>query len=304
MNKGKISVSVIIPCFNAALYLRATLHSVLMQTEMPQEIILIDDGSSDDTLSIMRQLAAQDNRIKVIALPTNQGLVVARNAGLAIATGEYIAMLDGDDIWTPDALELRVELARQYTNADVIATDFAWFRQELPEEPIGRVGLGPRGRQAFASCFATFEPVLLETPFELIATVHFAWVGATLVRRAAMTAIGNFEPSFKGPEDTLLWLRLAQRGAFVFAPKVTVFYRQHAGSLVALLKGPKELHYLKVLGWVRSRPEFARYRNVIKDLSAECHYVSAHYYHRVGRRGEACWHDRFALVNIYTIYYL
>ncbi len=104
-----------------------------------------------------------------------------------------------------------------------------------------------------------------------------------------MAAIGNFEPTFKGPEDTLLWLRLAQQGAFVFSPQITAFYRQRAGSLVALLnvKGPKELQYLKVLEWVRKKPEFARHRAVIRRLTAECHHISAQHYRRSGESSSA-----------------
>ncbi len=276
-------VSVVIPCFNVAPYLAAALDCVLAQTFQDFEVILVDDGSTDNTLAIMQAYAARDNRIQVTALHKNQGILAARNTSMKEARGQYVAMLDGDDLWTPDALAARYAIAARFPDADVVATDFAWFTDTLPVKPIGQVGQGPRARLAFASCFTTDEPLLIREPFELMATTHFAWTGATLVRRAAMSAIGNFVPDFTGPEDTLLWLRLAQRGVFVFSPKITAFYRQRQGSLVATLnlKGPKELQYLKILDWVKSKPEFARHNAVIRRLTAECHHVCNEYYRRV-----------------------
>ncbi|MDO9165341.1 MAG: glycosyltransferase family 2 protein [Rhodoferax sp.] len=290
-------VTVIVPCFNTAQYLGATLTSVQAQTFRDFEAIMVDDGSTDGTLSIMQDFARRDARFKVISLQLNQGIVPARNVALAQASGEYIAMLDGDDIWTPDALAVRVEIAQRHPAADVIATDFAWFENEPPSQPTGRVGLGPRGLQLLAKSSTRLEPIVLNNPFEMVAKTHFAWVGATLVGRKAMTAVGNFDPQFKGPEDTLLWLRLAQHGSFVFTPRITAFYRQRVGSIVSLLKGPKELHYLKVLDWVRSQPEYSERIGVIDAVAAECHHVCAQYYCRLGEHASGCRHALSAVVK-------
>lgn len=273
-------ITVIVPCFNTAPYLIDTLKSVETQTFQDCEVIMVDDGSTDQTLAIMKDFATRHAHWKVIPLHQNQGIVAARNAALAQACGDYIAMLDGDDIWTSDALAIRINIARRHPSAAVIATDFAWFENELPTPPIGRIGLGSRAQRAFANSFTAHEPTVLSNPFELVATTHFAWTGATLVRRAAMTEVGNFDVTFNGPEDTLLWLRLAQQGPFVFAPQITAFYRQRPGSLVTLQKGPKELHYLKVLEWIRHQPQFANQADVINRLLAECHHVCVQYYRR------------------------
>ena len=105
-----------------------------------------------------------------------------------------------------------------------------------------------------------------------------------------MTAIGNFEPTAKTAEDVLLWLRLAQRGAFVFMPQITAYYRQRAGSITADLKGPYALAYLVVLDWVKDRPEFAAHRAVIQRIRAQCHHVGATYYRRLGETKMAVKH--------------
>jgi glycosyltransferase involved in cell wall biosynthesis len=284
-------VTVLIPCFNTAPYLTATLESVRAQTHADFEVIMVDDGSTDGTAQIMRRLEREDPRFSALLLGRNQGVVAARNAGLARARGTYVAFLDGDDIWTPDALAVRLALAAQFPRADVIATDFAWFEAELPVEPVvGRVGLGPRARQAFAESFDSGKPMLLEQPFDLVATLHFAWTGAMLIRRQALTAAGNFDPTFVGPEDTLLWLRLAQRGAFAFCPQVTAFYRQRSGSLVTTYLGPKELHYLTVLARLGQEQMPADQRATLRRLSAECNHVAALHFRRRGAHKNALKH--------------
>lgn len=284
------SITVLVPCFNTAPYLETTVQTALAQTIPPTEIILVDDGSSDGTLEIIRSLEARHACIKVVALESNQGLVAARNAGLKVSTGDYVAMLDADDLWTPDALEVRAQLAKTYPDAVVIATDFAWFEDEPHAEPTGRVGLGPRGRSLFAKSFSSGEPSYLADPFPSVASTHFAWVGATLVKRSAISAVGNFDVTFNGAEDTLLWLRLAQRGPFVFSPRITAHYRQRAGSIVAQLKGPKELHYLKVLKVLESDPMFDSRRAELAELSAESHHITSVHYQKSEDYGKAMTH--------------
>lgn len=295
MNNPSNVISIVIPCWNTAAYLPQTLSSIASQTFQNFEVLMVDDGSTDDTWRIMQQWATADRRFRPIKQPCNQGLVAARNAALAVASGEFVAMLDGDDIWTPDALEVRVSVAERFPGADVIATDFSWFSDEISGEPVGRVSLGPRAKAALAECYATSRPVLLSEPFEMVATLHFAWVGATLVRRAAMARVGNFDPQFKGPEDTLLWLKLAQQGAFAFAPRVTAHYRQRVGSIVNLLREPKEFHYLKVLDCISPKPEFRTYRPFMRGLMAECHHVCGIHFRRKAEWDRARFHATQAL---------
>lgn len=279
---GAPSISVIIPCWNVGLYLHETLSSVAAQSWADFEVLMVDDGSTDGTLAIMRDWEARDARFVALALQGNRGVVAARNAALARARGEFVALLDGDDLWIPDALAMRVGLARRHPRADVITTDFAWMEDKVPSQAVGRIGLGPRARAAFADAFATGIPQLLEEPFDVVASTHFVWTGASLIRRSAMDAVGRFHPGFNGPEDTLLWLRLADRGAFVFAPIVSAFYRQRAGSLMATLKGPKELHYLDVLNWLRNDVAFDRHRALIDALAGECHNIATLHFRRHG----------------------
>ena len=118
--KANPLVTVVVPCFNVAPYLALTFKSVQAQTFRDYEVIMVDDGSTDGTLAVMQEFASRNESCTAISMPKNQGGVAARNAALMQARGEYIAMLDGDDIWTPNALALRVEMARHNALADVI----------------------------------------------------------------------------------------------------------------------------------------------------------------------------------------
>ena len=103
-------ISVIIPAYNNEEYLIKAVESVLNQTYLDYEIIIIDDCSTDNTLSCANDLAARDIRIHVVSNPENIGVVQSRNKGFNIAKGDYIAFLDSDDIWMPDKLEKQIDL--------------------------------------------------------------------------------------------------------------------------------------------------------------------------------------------------
>lgn len=273
--------------------------SVATQSFREFEVIMIDDASTDHTRKIIETAAQRDQRIKPIFLQENVGLTRARNIGLKYASGQFVAFLDGDDLWTKNALELRLELSRRFPGAGVYATDFALFSSnERPpmEVLIGKVGLGSRARRTFKSAWENNAAVLLSDPFESVATIHFAWVGATLVRRDALSKVGNFDESFKGPEDTLLWLKLAREVAFVFSPEITALYRQRPGSLITQWKGPKELQYLKVLQLMQKDSKSSQsQREIMRRLEGECHMVAHLWLHRNGRNIEATSHALSAL---------
>lgn len=306
MEKTKPLVTVLIASFNTGPYLKDTLESVRVQTMTDFEVIMVDDGSSDNTPDIMNHYAEVDPRFKAIVLPVNGGVVAARNIGLTEAQGDWIAILDGDDLWTVDALQHRLELVDLYPTVDVVATEFTWFYDEVPSVPcVGQVSKGPRARAAFADAYQGKTAQFMEQPFELLATLHFAWTGAMLIRRKAIFAAGNFDTNFKGPEDTLLWLRLALRGPFVFSPYVSAFYRQRSGSLVTTYKGPKELHYIPVLEHLLKDTLTAQQYKIVNLVKAECHYVAAVYFRISGLYYLSLKHNldsiKFGVVRFYIL---
>ena len=107
MNNPEELVSIIVPVYNAGIYIEETINSVRAQTYICWELILVDDHSKDDTLSVVKNYLASvnDERIRLIEKKTNEGAAAARNRGIDAAKGRYIAFLDADDLWMPDKLE-------------------------------------------------------------------------------------------------------------------------------------------------------------------------------------------------------
>ena len=117
-------VSVVVAAYNAQRYIAETIASVLHQTWMWWEMIIVDDGSTDDTAAIAEIYAQQDSRIRVLRLTKNAGVANARNQAVSLAKGKYVAFLDSDDMWLPHKLEQQLRCAEE-TGAGLIYTSYA-----------------------------------------------------------------------------------------------------------------------------------------------------------------------------------
>ena len=207
MNPG---VSIIMPCYNAAAHLPQSVGSVLSQTFSDWELIAVDDGSSDDTLSLLQALT--DPRIRVHT-QSNQGVSAARNAGLALARGQFVAFLDADDTWAPTFL------AKLFTvlqgRPDAVLAYCGWQNIGLP---------GPRGEP--------FIPPDYETPAKLEALLGGCrWpIHAALTQRAAIMAAGGFNPHYANAEDYALWLQVATVAPIARVGEVLAFYHFHGAA--------------------------------------------------------------------------
>ena len=112
-------VSVVMPAYNAMRYIETAVRSVMAQTYTDWELIVVDDGSSDDTCGVVRSLMAEDPRIQLVQNPENRGVSHTRNRGLDLCRGDYVALLDCDDVWLPEKLEKQLALAAE-SGADVL----------------------------------------------------------------------------------------------------------------------------------------------------------------------------------------
>ncbi len=202
-------ISVIMPCYNAGKNIVDSVKSVLQQTHQAIELIVINDGSSDDSLEVLGTF--EDPRIKIVT-QSNQGVCAARNRGLAMAQGEYIAFLDADDTWAPTALEqLFLGL---HTRPDVALAYCGWQN----------VGLdNGRGKP--------FIPPDYETPDKLSLWIqNCRWpIHAALTRRNAIQSVGGFDARYPTSEDFLLWLRIVTNNKIIRVPEVLAFYYHHEG---------------------------------------------------------------------------
>lgn len=199
----KSSVSVIIPCYNGAPYLRETLESALAQTHTPLEVIVVDDGSTDDSAAIAESFGPP---VRVIR-QENQGESVARNRGIDEARGEWIALLDADDLWKPRKLEL--QLSKTAPSVIAVHTNLFLFGAETG---ITRIEATPPK-----------ERYSVET-----VAVHNYFVGASssLLVRKDNTPL--FPTWTQHSEDQIYLIELVQRGDVQFIEEALTGYRRHA----------------------------------------------------------------------------
>jgi len=201
------TVSIIMPCYNAAAHLPKSVASVFAQTFTDWELIAVDDGSADDTPAWLRTLS--DPRVR-IHTQVNQGVSAARNAGLLLAQAEYIAFLDADDTWEPRFLEVMTGALR--ARGDAVLAYCGWQNLGLP---------GRRGEPFIPPDYETTAKQ--ETLF-----TGCRWpIHATLTRREAIVRAGGFDPQLKNAEDFALWLEIAGTAPITRVPQVLAYYHFH-----------------------------------------------------------------------------
>jgi glycosyltransferase involved in cell wall biosynthesis len=212
-------VSVIIPAFNAAAYIRQTLHSVLAQTYQSLEVIVVDDGSEDGTDAIVEEFVQKDARVQLVK-QCNAGVGAARNAGIRMARGEYIAPLDADDIWFPEKLEKQVVCMEQngeetgfvYCWSIFVERDGSFERLEHPREAEGRLR------------------------HTLVSGNIVGNASVPLLRTAALTRVGYYltraeQRGAQGCEDWDLYIRIAENFCIRLVPEFLVAYRRTTCSM-------------------------------------------------------------------------
>ncbi|TWU20715.1 putative glycosyltransferase EpsE [Novipirellula galeiformis] len=202
-------VSVVIPVYNASAYLAEAVESVLRQTFTDWELVAVDDGSSDNSLEILRGFESQDSRIKVLPL-THRGIAGTRNAGIHAAQGEYLAALDNDDIMCPRRLEVQVDFMRKHP--DFVAVGAAGLLVDADGDPIAE--------RSFPSSSEEVESELLKGRNPLMQS-------GMMFRREAMLRVGAYQDDRNFAEDYDLFLRLTEIGRIGNLNEVLMRQRQH-----------------------------------------------------------------------------
>jgi glycosyltransferase involved in cell wall biosynthesis len=182
-------VSVIIPTYNRAWCVERAVDSVLTQTIRDVELVVVDDGSNDDTA---RRLAAYGPALQVIS-QANRGVSAARNTGIAAARGRWIALLDSDDYWLPEKLKVQVDWLAAHPEYKICQTEEIWIRNGQQVNPKKRHL--KFGGYIFERCL----PLCLVSP------------SAVMIHRHLLRAVGGFDESLPACEDYDLWLRIACR---------------------------------------------------------------------------------------------
>ena len=129
-NTGKRLVSIVMPAYNCAATLAASVESVLAQHYENWELLILDDGSRDETWPLMQKLAERDSRIRAVQNERNLGVGRTRNRGVGLAEGDWVAFLDSDDLWTPDKLEKQLALSEAHPETGLLYTGSGFIRAD------------------------------------------------------------------------------------------------------------------------------------------------------------------------------
>lgn len=208
--------SIIIPLYNKENLILNTLSTVLAQSYQDYEIVIVNDGSTDNSVAEVEKV--KDLRIRLIH-QQNAGVSAARNRGVEEAKGELIAFLDADDAWDPEYLETQYRLSRQYPDCTVFACNYV-FR-----DTAGKTIPTILRRLPFSG-----EDGILVNYFEVACYSHPPlWTSAVIVRKAALQSIGGFPVGVKSGEDLLTWARLSIKGRIAFCKRPLAIYNLGQG---------------------------------------------------------------------------
>lgn len=196
--------SVVIPLYNKEKSIASTLQSVLNQTFTDFEIVLVNDGSTDNSLEIAKKVI--DPRIRIIDKP-NGGVSSARNRGIEEARYAWICFLDADDLWEKIHLETVFDLISKFPQDKVFCTSFIYSNEKMPSIDNATISV--------------IEDYFVEAKKE-----HFFWTSVTAINKEVFNNVGNFKEHLSRGEDLDLWARIGRKNRFIKSNLVTAIYVQ------------------------------------------------------------------------------
>jgi len=245
------SVSVIIPTFNRAMKTARAVASVLFQTCNDYEIIVVDDGSCDNTENVLRQFG---RKLRYIAQPSNRGVSAARNRGIRESKAPWIAFLDSDDYWLPQKLAVQTDYLRAHPEAVICQTQEIWMRKARYANPKKR-HLKPSG-----NIFEASLRLCLISP------------SAVMLHRSLLNEAGLFDEGLPVCEDYDLWLRIACRyPVHLIEHRLVVKEGGHSDQLSTRYRGMDRFRIQALLKLIEGGTLNRKQRQAaLKELSVKC----------------------------------
>ena len=222
MSQSRYTIDVVIPAYNASAYIEQTLQSVLLQDAKIHSVIVINDGSTDDTQDKVIGFQKQNPNINLVLInQSNAGLSAARNAGIHHSQADYIALLDADDLWQPNKLSSQIEIFKS-----------------IPEPLLGVVYCGYRLIDEKGKAISTkpkdiISPTLRGNVYQSLLKGNFisGSGSSALIKRTVFNAVGLFDEQLKACEDWDMWLRIAQQFQFDYVDSDLVLIRVHPHNM-------------------------------------------------------------------------
>jgi glycosyltransferase involved in cell wall biosynthesis len=216
------SISAVVPTFNDARRLADALNSIVQQTLRPVEIVVADDGSDDGTEQVVGEFAAVQAgtvSVRYLRLPARSGVVAARNEGISVARGEWIANCDSDDVWAPTKLERQAAFIRDWQGDQRIALlGTHGYNMSDTGKVISPAVMGPTTEDEYNT---------LRRRGGIFYVIH----SSALFRRSDFLAIEGYTTEYGAADDFDFFCRMAERGVVINLPEPLVYYRKRAGSV-------------------------------------------------------------------------
>jgi len=263
-------VSVIIPTYNSAKFISDSVSNVTSQTYPNIEILIIDDGSTDNTEAIVRALPGPIRYIKQV----NSGPSAARNHGIRQSNGKYIAFLDVDDGWEPSKIKNQVVFFENDKSLSIVATGYVRCDADL--SPIETVSLEVPSKN---------KGII---PFRVLLERNQLLTSSIMVKKQTLDECGSFDDKIRFGEDWDLWVRTAQLGRIGYIQTPLAKYRAHGGGLTGKLDDKNMQDWLEVIRKNKLRADNWYDRNIIYRKSLSWYFYNYAYLERVrGQREES-----------------
>lgn len=207
--------SVIMPLYNKAPYVAKAIRSVLAQTFSDYELVIVNDGSKDESADIAEKLIAGNAHCRLIR-QENAGVSVARNNGVAASQGDYLCFLDADDWWEPSFLEEMEKLIEDFPDAGIYGTNYTIVNETKHKTRVARIGVEDGFEKGYINYCQAYSKTL-NMPL---------WTGAVCIPRKVFVEMRGFPEGIKLGEDFLLWIHIALKYKVVFLNKPQANYNQ------------------------------------------------------------------------------
>lgn len=266
--------SVIIPLYNKAPYIEKALRSVFAQTCTDYELIVVDDGSKDDSKAVAEQVLASCPVPYQLISQANAGVSLARNNGVAASHGEYLSFLDADDWWEPTFLEEMAKLIAEYPDAGIYGTGYTIVNEAKHKTRVAPIAVDDGFEKGYINYCQVYAKNLCMP----------LWTGAVCIPHRIFDLTDGFPKGIRLGEDFLLWIRIALKYKVAFLNKPLANYNQDVDAAnrgVGHLHKP-ENHMLWNLGYLeeveRTNPDYKQLIDNLRTYGLMNYYVSKQYH--------------------------
>ena len=279
------TLSIVIPAYNVGNYIRQCLDPIIEFNEIECEIIVVDDGSSDETFEILKSY--EDRRLKIIQHQFNKGLPAARNTGFRAACGDYVIPLDSDDVPVPSSWICLLDIVRNKPEA-VLAYGYAQpFLDGKIFQPNFKIKFNKPSGDVLS---------------KIVTENNFISVGTAIINRKAIERVGLWNEALTIGEDWELWCRLAAEGIFIYSPNLMIGYRHRKSSMTKSKKFMDETKLIMPLYLIFDKIKMERFSERQYNDLKKTAFSNFHY--RLGMKNLLFKNYRNALIHLYKSFTL